>query len=241
MTVTGRKTYTKSGGVQTGKDDSIHEAKGLVSEVHALLAPLLKSCEIYEPDEKSRIKGAPAVALPNLKLAIAPDLKCETRGGNTFWVEVKDKPQRVYFPDTGADVHQVLGWYDIQRATAHPTLLVFRDPPIETMRQGTAPADVWSRFQERIKRYSGKLYGGWLSEALVYRSNHPMICAERSRDMPMHIFYFHVDNLRPIGDLARYPADVDENKVPHLPSELKAFYRDEKKIISEREIRRLSI
>jgi hypothetical protein len=98
---------------QEEKGKSIISSKTLVSIIKEKILQIqnVASCEQYEPDESLRVNGAPAVRLPSGKLAIAPDLKCTLQNGKIFWVEVKDKCQRFYKPDTGADLHQILGFY----------------------------------------------------------------------------------------------------------------------------------
>ena len=104
-------------------------AKNLVEKIQKQILKVKEvvSCEQYEPDESSRINKAPAVKLPNGKLVIAPDLRCQLNNNKTFWIEVKDKCQRFFKPDTGADLHQILGFYQINNELNEPVLMIFQD------------------------------------------------------------------------------------------------------------------
>src|SRR5436189_1938943 len=109
MPLNERKDYDAQAESQASKENSLTQAKGLAESIRQAVLPFVKECICFEGEVK--LGSAPAVKLPNGKLSIAPDLKCTTHNDNVFWIEVKDKCQRFYFDDTGADLFQVKGWY----------------------------------------------------------------------------------------------------------------------------------
>lgn len=211
---------------QAGKQFSVKKSKALVSEVQALVSPFLKECLPYTPPKEDCIGEAPAVRLPDGRLAIAPDLRCVSLAGKTFWIEVKDKAQRFYFPDTGADLHQVLGWYDIEKDCSEPVLVAFRDPALEScLPRGYVTADRLASFKSRWSRFSGKFYGDWLSSCLQSIPGYPRIMHEKSREMEMNILYFPVNSMRLLdGNWKEIFAELDTNSRKTLPLEMKGYY-----------------
>jgi hypothetical protein len=200
--------YGHKNRAQARKDDSIAQSKKLVNEVKALFKPYLQSCEEYEPEDDLKISGAPAVKIGD-KLVIAPDLKCISKDGIVFWIEVKDKCQRFYKPDTGADLHQVLGWYQINKQLKEPVLLIFQDSTIEkctvkkpTNMDDTTYKNLKESFEGRWGKFNGKLYGNWLQVCIKKNTinKYPIIAEERSRDMSMTIAYFHLDTMMTIEE-----------------------------------------
>lgn len=231
-----RKDYERPDLAQAGKGTSVARAKRFVDEIRELVAPLARTCESYEPRAESRVGGAPAVELTNGQLAIAPDLRIETEGGRVFWIEAKDKSQRFLYPDTGADAHQVLGWYDIWLNLSQPTFLVFQDPPFEScLPRTSASEEQLEDFRSRWERFRGAPYGSWLSEALVDDGwTYPMLAFEHTRVKEAYIAYFPVDRLRPIGgDWAGIVGAVDSGLVPALPRPLVAHNKIDGSEVSE--------
>lgn len=226
--------YGHQDGVQANKEDSIKISKKLVSEIKKLIEPYVQSCEEYEPDKDLRINGAPAVKVQNGKLVIAPDIKCISKKGEVFWIEVKDKCQRFYQPDTGADLHQVLGWYEINKELQEPVLLVFKDASesectakkLENMQQAMYDNKL-EIFKQRWNRFSGALYGNWLSKCITFSNEpkYPFVTLERTRNMPINIFYFHVDNMLKIEDNIK--SIFDSLTTAKNISEIKAYYKQD--------------
>ena len=205
--------YTDRDKVQLDKVSSVSISKTLVQKIKDLILPLVENCEEYEPNSDLRIAGAPAVKIGN-KLVIAPDLKCETKNGNIFWIEVKDKCQRFFLPDTGADIHQVLGWYDINKHNNEPVLVIFQDPPFQQcIVAGQDPQ--W--YRRRWDKFSGNPYGNWLSilTELDNSKQYPKLSPERSRNDSMHICYFHIDKMIPLDldILKNLISQVDKDEV----------------------------
>ncbi|MDX4028315.1 hypothetical protein [Aliarcobacter skirrowii] len=189
-------TYKHENGLQEKKENSITNSKSLVTKVEQLFKahPDIKKITLYEPDNTLRINGAPAVKLPNGKLVIAPDLLCELHNGNFFWIEVKDKCQRFYKNDTGADIHQILGFYQIDYCCNQPVLMVFQDSTLERCTVKNASEDLKEKFKKRWQKFGGEPYGNWLRNSLILdtTTKYPMIAKEKSRELDMYIFYFDI-------------------------------------------------
>lgn len=241
MTLSKRQDYGHNRGMQAPKGTSIERSKRLVKEIQKALKPFVDSCEMYQSDET--ISGAPAVRIDKNRLAIAPDLKCISKGGRGFWVEIKDKSQRFYYPDTGADLHQVLGWYDIWGTLNEPVLLVFQDPELEScMPKGTAPNTKRTQFGKRWHQFEGAPYGNWLSDCLSIKENYPRVFAERSRDLEMCILYFHISSMIPLNNRwKQITSDFDHGVVTALPNSIRAYSGSPPRLLGEREIRKLAI
>lgn len=223
MALNQRQTYAAEHDTQATKSRSLSQAKALVLSVQAQLAPHLKSCEIYEPDQAHRIAGAPAVNIGG-QLMIAPDLRCVTHDGQVFWVEVKDKSQRMAHPDTGADLHQCLGWYMLNRVLGQPVFLLFQDPadPREGL-SANASAAQRADYTERWGRFGGKPYGAWIGDAIKPKSGYPFVSQDRSRNKPMSILYFAIDRMRPVEFEAMVAGAAGHTEV----GELQAYHRIE--------------
>lgn len=241
MTLSRRDDYGHGKYTQAPKDISIVKSKALVLEIQKALEPFVCSCEIYKSEES--IHNAPAVRIAGNQLVIAPDLKCVSKGEKVFWVEVKDKSQRFYYPDTGADLHQVLGWYDIWKHLEEPVLLVFRDPPLDScIPKATTTNSEKKQFEKRWRCFGGKPYGNWLSHCLLVEERYPRIFAERSRDMDMYIFYFHISRMTLLHDRwEQVISDLDYGKITPLPEAIRAYLHSRSDLLGESDIRRLAI
>lgn len=198
--VNNRNDAYKHSSEQEKKDESLTGSKNLVKIIQRRLQQLdnIACCVEYEPDMSLRIAGAPAVRLPNGKLVIAPDLRCLLKDGRTFWVEVKDKCQRFYKPDTGADLHQILGFYQINKILHQPVLMVFQDAKEEECLVKNANETQKKKFKQRWLKFEGEPYGGWIKECLTLdkNNNYPLVAFEKSRTVPIFIFYFSVYKLK---------------------------------------------
>lgn len=234
--------YNNGGVLQSDKVSSVKKSKELVNEVYNLVKTHLKECEIYEPNNELRIHDAPAVKLPSGKLAIAPDIRCKTSNNKIFWIEVKDKAQRVYFPDTGADLHQVLGWYDINKELEQPVLIIFKDPDCNScLPRNPVKKDVEERFKERWNKFQGEMYGEWLSILLCLDEDkkYPCVFEERSRNIKMNILYFQVSKMRKIKDELE---DIIKNVDMNI-KDIQVYKRNEdksKSLLEEKELRKLA-
>jgi len=207
MTISKRPKYTSNEG-QRDKLPTIERAKEKMEEACELLKAtrLFLKVAPYQPkDPNLYIKKAPVVSVDTPKgreLVIAPDIYCEFPNSAKMWVEVKDKPQRAYYPDTGCDVHQYVGFWCVNYYRREPVLLMFIDPELGEMKL-EIPNNVKQRFIERLVRFTsnGKpvFYGNWLSHLASYdeRTRYPMCSLERSRRIPMKIVYLHVDKMVP--------------------------------------------
>lgn len=213
--------YGHTDGKQASKKSSIEKAEKFVEKIKNLISPHLKVCETYKPGKELRINGAPAVRLPDGKLVIAPDLRCTTHSGKVFWVEAKDKCQRGAFPDTGGDLHQVLGWYQISSKLREPVLLVFQDPPLEQGILRITSSEDLVDYKERWARFKGEPYGNWLSICLEPKDCYPQIFWNSSREVPLFILYFHVNTMKTLGSFAEV---VKESEYQKRPKNLAAFH-----------------
>jgi hypothetical protein len=226
---------------QENKNDSIASSKILVKTIREKILQLkdVATCEEYEPnDDNLRIKGAPAVRLPNGKLVIAPDLKCTSKSGKVFWVEVKDKCQRFYKPDTGADLHQILGFYQINNELDEPVLMIFQDAALNACFAKTADDTAKQRFTTRWNLFGGQPYGNWFCNCIQQNSkfHYPLLALEKSRDNEMYIFYFSVYNLQPINFEQIF------STIPSASNNIKisAFSQTQEKYLNEEELSLLS-
>ncbi len=189
-----RKHYTDSSITQGDKINSINKSKEFVEEVIKTFSPFLKVCIEY--DGETKINGAPAVDLGDNKKAIAPDVYCELNDNRKFWIEVKDKPQRFFHPDTGADIFQVLGWYYISKIRKEPILVIFKDPDLNScLPNFKVDKNLIEKFTLRWENFGGHMYGNYLSELLQISDGYPKISEERSRDLSISIFYFSIKKM----------------------------------------------
>ncbi|WP_300902588.1 hypothetical protein [uncultured Clostridium sp.] len=243
MALNNNHKYNKNSYRQAGKDFSIDKSKELVREIIDSIKSDLKVYVEYEPENNLRLCKAPAVKLPDGSLAIAPDIYCETLSGEVFWIEVKDKPQRVFFPDTGADLHQVLGWYNINKQLNQPVFIIFKDPALdECLPKYEIDSKVKERFQKRWSLFNGEIYGGWLS-TLIELDNvkeYPCIFTERSRDLVMNIMYFNICKMKKLDNIVSSIAEIPRNI-----SQLQVYLREEDKskrlLAKMEEIKELSL
>jgi len=213
-TLNDRTDYTDGNNSQLNKKDSVAGSKLLVTKIIKELEDYLESCLEYEPDDpKLRINNAPAVELPSHELVIAPDIKCKTKAGEIFWIEAKDKCQRFYPPDTGADLHQVLGWYKINKYLSEPVFLVFQDASLEDCSEEKAKPYEKNQFKKRWDLFKGNMYGAWLSELLIVSDSpkYPKIFFESTRSTPIYILYFYVKQMSTINNWEEIIGNVPES------------------------------
>lgn len=197
-------TYIHTHNKQENKNASISSSKILVETIQKIILKTKRviSCEQYEPNQSLRINKAPAVRLPNGKLVIAPDLKCKLDNNKIFWIEVKDKCQRFFKPDTGADLHQLLGFYQINNELNEPVLMIFKDASRDDCNVVTNKnKNIENNFIKRWELFNGEPYGEWLNNCLILdkRNKYPLVAFERSRKIPIFIFYFYINNLKKIN------------------------------------------
>jgi|LWDU01.1.fsa_nt_gi hypothetical protein len=240
-----QSSYVNKNGIQESKQDSVDGSKKLVKQIMAKVMPFLKSCEEYEPDESLRINKAPAVKVNN-GLAIAPDLRCITNSGKIFWIEVKDKCQRAYFRDTGADLHQVLGWYDINKECHEPVLMVFCDASFEEClpKEKQNDANFIAMYRPHWDKFSGRPYGNWLSVCLTEdETSYPKIFDEHTRDSQAYICYFDINKLLPLDEIWKDLVDqIESNTVPRVSNKFeikmqeKSIRKIAKSVISTPEV-----
>jgi len=237
MPLNTRKDYKDSKIGQGSKDFSLDKASKFVAFIHSQISPLLSECIYYDSDKK--LGNAPCVELPNGKLAIAPDLRCVTKNGNVFWIEVKDKSQRFYHPDTGADIFQVYGWYNIFKYFNEPVFVLFKDPAFESCLPPNPPESRMSEFKSRWELFSGETYGAWLSELLKLDGRYPRVFKEHSREMIMYILYFRVALMSTVSDFNILIDAVDNKTIINVEDEIKAYYHPENSLLTEQNIRNL--
>lgn len=235
MPLNSRKDYNDSSIGQGSKDYSLKLASKFVVNVQEQISPLLKECIVY--DSEKTLGNAPCVELPNGKLAIAPDLRCVTKNGNVFWFEIKDKSQRFYYPDTGADVFQVYGWYNTFKYFEEPVFILFKDPDFESCLPRKTSESKIKTFNERWSRFNGEPYGGWLSDLLELNNNYPRIFEERSRDLRMYILYFMVSEMHPVKDWNTLINQVDNGTVKKVKSVFEAYSHPDNTLLDEKNIR----
>ncbi|MDO8591016.1 MAG: hypothetical protein Q7R65_03510 [bacterium] len=233
MTLNRRREYKDSAVGQAAKSLSLDKASIFVEEIMKVLSPKLKECVYFESEKM--LGKAPAVELSSGKLVIAPDIRCTTFSDRVFWVEAKDKSQRFFKPDTGADLFQVYGWYQVWKDFNEPVFVVFKDPEYEQcLPRKEVSAELKHEFRIRWEMFKGLPYGGWLSQILDEDKGYPQIFVERTREMPMYIFYFLVHNMANKVDWDEVINEVESGRVPPLQKELRAFF--EGKLIDQKHI-----
>ncbi|MBI9055454.1 MAG: hypothetical protein JEY96_16650 [Bacteroidales bacterium] len=237
MTLNSRKDYIDSNASQGSKDHSLKLAGQFVIEIQKQISPLLQECIIYDSEKK--LGNAPCVELPNGKLSIAPDLRCITNAGNVFWFEIKDKSQRFYYPDTGADIFQVYGWYNIFKYYKEPVFVLFKDPAFESCLPRNTNQGKLNEFKVRYDLFNGGPYGNWLGKLLQLENNYPRVFEERSRSLKMYILYFLVNKMYKVENWQSLIDDVDKMKIPNVAEEIEAYLHPSNKKLSENEIRAL--
>jgi hypothetical protein len=237
MALNTRKDYDDSTDGQGSKNHSLEKASQFVKFIHSLISPLLSECIYYESEKK--LGNAPSVELPNGKLAIAPDLRCVTNNGNVFWIEVKDKSQRFYHPDTGADIFQVYGWYNIFKYFSEPVFVLFKDPAFESCLPKSPSKDRLTEFKARWDLFNGETYGGWLSDLLVSDGKYPRVFQEHSRELIMYILYFRVALMTKVSDFNTLISAVDNKSITNVEDEIKAYYHADNSLLTEENIRKL--
>jgi hypothetical protein len=235
LTLSGRDEYSDEEG-QKGKEESLEKSKGLVSLAKARLKQtgLFSSIEYYEPEASSRISGAPAVLVKingESKLVIAPDLRCKLTSGDVMWVEVKDKPQRYKFPDTGSDAHQHVGFWSVHKYSQEPVLMMFKDNPLPSSQPESLSETQWKDFKSRWRRFAPndtpEFYGNWLDVLTTYDSarKYPSCRAEHSRNMEMNIIYMDVCKMRPVPDVQSLKALVSEYSGHRQAPDFRVWYQ----------------
>ncbi|MDD5546405.1 MAG: hypothetical protein PHO67_04510 [Candidatus Omnitrophica bacterium] len=233
MTLNKRNDYGDYQFGQADKGNSLTKATDFVKEIVKDASPFLDACEYYNSEKK--LGKAPAVELPGGKLVIAPDVICRTKKGNIFWIEAKDKSQRFYKPDTGADLFQVYGWYKVWSKLNQPVFIVFKDPDFDScLPRKTVDRKLVETFKKRWELFKGRPYGGWLNTLLVLQEQYPQIFAERSRDIPMFIFYFLVYLMQGNITWEKIINDLDSDTIGDIQKEISAYF--EGRLINENEI-----
>lgn len=187
------------------------------------VSPLVDSCEYYDSEKK--LGNAPAIELPNEELVIAPDIRCKTHEGKIFWIEAKDKSQRFFYPDTGADIFQVYGWYKVWSVLHQPVFVVFKDPNYDSCLPRNHVEQKWiNNFKGRWDLFNGEPYGEWLSELLILENNYPKIFSERSRERPMFILYFQISLMRSNLNWENIVNQVGNDTIPNIQEQIQAYY-----------------
>lgn len=229
---------------QENKSDSIKASKKLVKAIQNKVKSIdgIQTCEQYEPSQDLRIHNAPAVRLPNEKLVIAPDLKCTTNDGKIFWIEVKDKCQRFFRPDTGADLHQILGFYQINNILNEPVLMIFRDDTLQQCYGKNADDSSKTQFKKRWDLFQGEPYGNWIDQCILPSNppRYPLLSFEKSRGMHMYIFYFHVNNLKTI-DFESIPYNIPSKSANSSIMAYRKNVDDQMELHAEEDLKMLSI
>ena len=117
---------------------------------------------------------------------------------------MKDKPQRIKYPDTGADNFQFVGYWAVNAFLREPVLMMFTDPEWEDINPyGYTPAQM-DRFRKRWEKFApgGKpvFYGGWLSGLARYdaATHYPRVSLEHSREEIRGIAYLEVQRMIPL-------------------------------------------
>src|SRR2546428_12805613 len=137
---TGRTKYTDEKGRQFDKATTIGAARVIVEKAKTILSGtgMFQELNHYQPtDANLQLRGAPALIVDysqgDRRRVVAPDLRGFLRDGLTVWIEVKDKPQRIKYPDTGADNFQFIGYWAVNTCMGQPVLMMFTDPPLAEM------------------------------------------------------------------------------------------------------------
>ncbi len=230
MTLNKRSDYGNYVFGQANKSQSIEKATSFVKEIINELSPFLESCENY--NSKKKLGNAPAVELPNGNLVVAPDIICQTKSGHIFWVEAKDKSQRFYHPDTGADIFQVYGWFKVWSLFSQPVFVVFKDPDFSScLPRNDMKEKKICDFKKRWDLFSGKPYGNWLNVLLGLKNNYPQIFLERTRQSEMYIFYFLVSLMQSSISWKKSIDDLDSGNIGDIQDEIRAYYNGQ--IVSE--------
>ncbi|CAM1341004.1 hypothetical protein [Tenacibaculum aestuarii] len=235
MPLNSRKDYIDSQEGQGSKNYSLQKASQFVLDIKEEISPLLAECIVYDSEKK--LGNAPCVELPNGKLAIAPDLRCVTKKGNVFWFEIKDKSQRFFYPDTGADIFQVYGWYNTFKFYEEPVFILFKDPDFESCLPNRPNEKKKKEFKTRWDSFSGKPYGAWLGDLLELQNGYPRVFEERSRDLKMYILYFLIAKMNPVDDWLKLINEVDNKAIKPVPEEIKAYLHSNNTLLSEKNIR----
>jgi hypothetical protein len=162
-----------------------------------------ESTEVY-------IQSAPAIYVntpKGRKLVIAPDLRCILLNNSHLWIEVKDKPQRFLYPDTGCDTHQYIGYWSVNKFRHEPVLMLFNDLFLEEMTGLTRlPRPKREDFIRRCRPFAPDdkpvFYGNWMTILASFdeKTQYPKCFHERSRDMSMKIVYMDVTRMIPFLD-----------------------------------------
>lgn len=211
-TLSGRNGYSKENGTQECKEKTIKLSNPKEAEICGILGDtnLFPKIEVYTPKDLLP-GGTPAVKVNTGKkeeLVCAPDIRCFINENDFFWVDVKDKPQRYYHPDTGCDIHQYMSYYKINRFKNEPVLLFFKDPSWDTLLEGMKKFAFGGRLERLIDGFKprwGKFapeekpfwYGNWFNVLCTYDEElkYPICRPEHTRDMPMDICYMHVSKM----------------------------------------------
>jgi len=240
-----RDKYQKAG-EQLDKDATVQIAEKTVDDALALLIETNEFLNIskYEPEEESLyIKDSPIVQIESndgIIKAIAPDIRGELKSGKTIWVEVKDKSQRAFYPDTGCDIHQFIGFWSINKFLMEPVLMMFIDPSSEDISfppklKGSKKTDYIQRLEKFRIGNEPVFYGNWLSFLSKYEvdTHYPLCSHERSRTIPMQIVYFKISKMKRLGTLREIKTVLrDVLRYVEMPT-FQLFDKNENKVISD--------
>jgi len=247
MTLSKRADYSTAI-TQKNKITTIEKAKQKVNIACDLLQKtgMFRDVSFYRPDSKKLYIGnAPAIYVDTpkgRKLVIAPDLRCSLLDETYMWVEVKDKPQRFFYPDTGCDAHQYVGFWSVNKYKREPVLMLFTDPPLEEMigLKGLSQ-DVRESFIRRWKRFAPDdmpvFYGNWIKILAEFdgKSKYPKCFHERSRDKPMKIIYMDIEKMMPFSKIESLRAFIENRTKARDIGEFAVFDVSSKSIIRDPE------
>ncbi|MBU4502210.1 MAG: hypothetical protein KKA79_06445 [Nanoarchaeota archaeon] len=240
-----RDKYQKAG-KQLDKDSTVQIAEKTVDVALALLEETDEFINIskYEPEEETLyIRDSPIVQIESsdgIIKAIAPDIRGEMKSGITIWIEVKDKSQRAFYPDTGCDIHQFIGFWNINKYLKEPVLMMFIDPSPEDI--GFPPKLKGSKktdYIQRLKKFRiGEVpvfYGNWLSVLSKYEvaTQYPLCCHERSRTIPMQIVYFEISKMKRLGASREIQTLLKDAQIYAEMPTFQLFDKNENKVVND--------
>jgi len=198
----------------------------------------------YEPKENKYYRnGAPIVKLPGRKLkhgALAPDIRGELKNGSKIWVEVKDKSQRIFYPDTGCDIHQFIGFWTVNKFLEEPVLMMFKDPPLDDIELPNYLKESKKRqYLKRVRNFyvNGEpgFYGNWLSTLCDFDEDnkYPHCWKQWSRNIPMKIVYFEIRKMVSLEDVENLTKILKDFKSHKSLPQFKVYDDEESKTISD--------
>jgi len=241
-----RKYQDKSGHRQIDKEATAELAEEIEDRALELLCEteFLHGVERYVPTDRSLYRrGSPIVPLPDRapeEGALAPDLMGSASDGTRIWVEVKEKTQRAFYPDTGCDMHQFIGFWTINHVMAEPVLMMFIDPPIKEIQlPKTLKGSKRTDYLDRLRRFSvdgePAFYGGWLSDLASYdpSTKYPRCYLQWSRKIPMRIVYFEIRKMRSFKDVPALSSVIGEFRAAQRAPPFRVFDMDEKALVED--------